>query len=384
MPTLQDIAQAADVSPSTVSLVLNERGSIGGETRQRVKKVAREMGYQSRSSAGPPRNSVACSIGVIYATNVAANRGMSILARTWIGAIREVIGENGGNITLIAATDHVDKDHLFTQVLEHKEIQGAIFIGSEPEDGYVDSAVGAGVPTVVFDQWPKQHEFSTVTKDERTAGRQVAEHLLELGHRRIGIVTGEATDMSDIRLKEFRAVLSEHNVKPIITDGGDLFNKDMLGVMRNTCSSFLDQGITAIFANSDIYAVECLDALADLDISVPEAVSVIGFDDVAGKSRSGHIPTSVGFNKISMGEESAHILLRLMDQDDHAQALSAVFPTFIVDHGTTGLALDQKEGKQNSTNQTTASASFALEPQTASARRPLQFAHTNAPTGDSL
>src|SRR5699024_4678202 len=103
MPTVRDIAKASDVSPSTVSLVLNGRGEISEPTRQRVEAAAKEMGYRIGSARRSGKNMIASNLGLIYGPDVVGDGSFSQLARAWINSVRDVLSENGSHLTMFAA-----------------------------------------------------------------------------------------------------------------------------------------------------------------------------------------------------------------------------------------------------------------------------------------
>ena len=347
MATIRDVAREANVSPSTVSLVLNNRGSISRQTERRVHEAVERMAYRPQRQGRPIQkviekgHSKTLNIAVVCAQPVVFNGVVCTLSRQWLTAIRREVVGSRHVLSVFTGVRHVSEDFMFQQVVDAREIDGVILIGIEEGDGYLQRVLDARLPVVVINRKPMYDEFSYVGIDEYGGGRHVMDYLVGLNHKRIALIMHEAT----------------HDGRPYWRDGAlaGLRNHDMdfvcvqqfpfrsggythVEILTEACHAVRDSGATAVYILGDNLAAQCIDIWTEMGVSIPGELSVVGTDDVGPAANCGLLPSSVGFDKRLIGEKAVQILLESMDSTNPSQSQGHIVKTYIVEHDTTGPA----------------------------------------------
>ncbi len=300
--TIRDVARRAGVSPSTASRALNGKGRMRPETRARVLRAAKELGYRPNVHAkGLATKRTECIGVVIDARHVPVKR-------SFYGLILEAI-----EVTLAAEGYHT----VFTVLREHKpprcalerRVDGLVFLGTDIGEDIITPV--KELPIVLVDN--HLPGFDGVVGDNPGGARLAVEHLIEHGHRRIAFVCETLADLSfRERFEGYRQTLTAHGIpvdEHLVIEGGR--GKDYVQVaMRKLLAR--DPLPTAIFAANDSMAVGAMRVLKEHGFSVPGDVAVVGFDD---GDLAPHIDpplTSVFVPRWEMGETAALRLLELI------------------------------------------------------------------------
>lgn len=276
--TIKDVAKAAKVSISTVSRVLNDRQDVDPETRARVLEMVKKLNYLRNRSASSLKQQNTAAVGVILRGR--QNAFLTDLAEQVLDAGRETGFQFIMEIIDEKANQFITARHLY---LEQK-LQGVIFLGSslasqEEEVRRLDLPQVHATVQAGHLHYP---HISSVSVDNRQAGRTAIEKLIELGHRDVallGYFAGE-NDSTGLRL---------HGARDALAAAGIAHDDDLYAECGFTLSSgyegvrqILGRGkrFTALFAASDMMAIGAIKALADAGLNVPGNVSVIGFDGI--------------------------------------------------------------------------------------------------------
>ena len=181
---------------------------------------------------------------------------------------------------LIHITDRFDhKSWLDSSLLNHDDIDGIIFADIDNDLSIVKKVIDRGIPYVVLNNYLEQ-PINCLAIDNREATMKVVEHLTKLGHERIATIAGDQmTQSGQVRFEAFKEALIQKGITPVkayITFGDFLRTP-----ARNAAQKLLSMKNrpTAIFAASDVMAMELIDVATSLNIRVPEELSVVGFDD---------------------------------------------------------------------------------------------------------
>lgn len=341
MPTLEDIARRAGVSGATVSNVLRRRGSVGAATTARVQQVARELGYRPNLVARALAERRSPTIAVFF-TNILN----PFYAQFAFAAERAARKRDHFLLVCNAAAADGTLDTAYLDAVAGTLAEGLIVLGSDLGRHSLLAMLPAGVP-VVLSTWEETDLYPTVpcvTVDFRQAGRLSGAHLAELGHRRIGIVAG--TEHAEIagsvshhaRLAGLLDRLDAHGIAvppthlqlaPDSIEGGRLAANLLLD---------LDPGITAIAATNDLLAIGALQAAAERQIRVPEALSVIGLTDIWMSAQVRPALTTIDIATASLADGSVNLLLDLIDDPDRVptSALRVVGTPALIRRDSTG------------------------------------------------
>ena len=275
--TIKDIAAMAGVSVTTVSRVLNHRPDVNSATREKVERIIRECHFVGNTNARGLKqgNEV---IGVVI-------RGRS---NPFLSSLAEAILDRADNVPDNFVTEYIDEkaDEFRTAVhMTHQNhVKGLIFVGSLIDDR-VKVLRGMDIPmvfTTVNAETASLPRASSVAVDDRHMGRIVAEELLNCGHRNIAVFGSNpvAGDSLAMRFQGFCDAFTDRG----LTYDRSLYRESRFSYEAGyeMARAFFEERpeTTALFAMSDTVAVGAIRALRDIGRSVPEDVSVIGFDGV--------------------------------------------------------------------------------------------------------
>jgi LacI family transcriptional regulator, galactose operon repressor len=308
--TLAVIADAAGVSVATVSKVLNDRGDVSVETRRRVQKHLRDSEYRPVGSDGSRPREQNRSIEVVVPE----------LQNPYIITVLDGITSSApaeGFEVVIGRRSPSDSSVVSAPTLLRSELAGAIFITVDAASTSLKALDEAGFPIVVVDPLRISNaKCITIGATNFTGGVTAAEHLLSLGHRRIGHAGGpHSVDCSHARLAGYSSALRKAGIEldeTLITHGA--FSHD---AGRQVASDFLDRSDppTAIFAASDEIALGVMEEARRRSVRIPEDLSVVGFDDTFVASRSAPPLTTVAQPLLEMGRVATRSLAQMIKND---------------------------------------------------------------------
>jgi len=268
--TSTQVAREAGVAQSTVSRVLNG-GSVAPETRRRVLEVVAKYDFQPSQAARSLVRSRTGLIGVVISD--LTNPFYPVMVK----AMERVLHERGLRLSLV--TDVMTAEEGLA-LLRREGVDGVVFTSAVYEDPLAHRIAGHGIPLVLCHRTIAGFEADQVEADNLTAGRLVAEHLLELGHRRIGMLCGAAgASTAAQRGRGFRERVSEADgpVAVVEVEGSYDYAQGYAAARRLLDGS---DRPTAMFCHNDLMAYAALNAAMAAGVAVPDELSVVGCDDV--------------------------------------------------------------------------------------------------------
>ena len=319
--TLLDVAAAAGVSKSTVSRILDERlPRSESATAQRVRQVAAELGYVRDPSAASLRRGTTMTIGVVVPR----------LTDTVMAMLYEALahaGQRSGHFTIVATTgDEPDAERSAVEALLQRRVDGVILSTARLGDDFPSQLAARGVPCVLALR-TDGHSLASVG-DDRLGGYLATRHLLDLGHRRIGLIAGPGYASSARgRVEGYRQAMVEAGID---VDPGwvveSTFGIDS-GADATRTLMRLDLRPTAVFAVNDNTAIGALSAFENLGLSVPEDVSLIGYNDIPIVS---HLPTPLTSVRVPFDQiASAALELLISGPQGKQDRIRVASPTLI-------------------------------------------------------
>ena len=277
--TSADVAARAGVSRTTVSFVLNARTDTGipPETWRRIEEAARELGYHPHGAARALAGGTSHTIGFVLRQSSEQVAADALLAETLWGIASEA--RMGGYRVLVEPLS--PNGGRYSELLLSQRVDGLIVSGPRTDDDELAALVADGFPIILQGSLPDVPAPS-VDIDNRAGARAAVEHLIELGHRRIGCITNAPlayTAASD-RLAGYRDALEAAGVSfdPNLVAEGAFDAASGRAAMTGLLG--LAEPVTAVFVASDIVAFGALRALREAGRRVPADVSVVGFDDI--------------------------------------------------------------------------------------------------------
>ncbi|HEX9380325.1 MAG TPA: LacI family DNA-binding transcriptional regulator [Gaiellaceae bacterium] len=306
-PTIKDVAARAGVSIATVSRALNDKGDVSVQTRERVREVARSVGY----SADPAARSLASQKTRLVAVVVGDNAGHCDLSLVFFGKVLAAISRR------LAQSSY---DPLLLQPsdigLEHR-FDAAVLIGVDGDDPLVAEVVSRKVPLVGVDVRCAGDRVAYVGSDHADGVRLALAHLHALGHRRIAHVAGAAntvagSDRIDAFRREATALGLEHSEE--LLRQGDFSSASGY---RETCALLaLAERPTAIVAASDLMALAAMQAIRDAALQPGREVAVVGFDDLEAAALAHPPLTTIRQDRRELGTLAATRATELIENPD--------------------------------------------------------------------
>jgi DNA-binding LacI/PurR family transcriptional regulator len=304
--TVAGIARLAGVSVPTVSKVLNGRSGVAATTRSRVEAVMREHGYRRPDSAGitPVIEVVFHALETHQAIEIM--RGVERVAHQHELAVG--FTEAGG-----PAEPGLVRGRAWTEQVLRRRPAGVISVYPDPEPDQQARLATSGIPLVVLDPTGEPlHATPSVGTTNWSGGVAATRHLLDLGHRRIGMIGGPRSMLcAQARLDGFRAAMAGAGapVDPKLVRGGAFSFAEGLrhgrALLRNADPP------TAVFAADDLLALGLYEAAREAGVRIPDELSVVGFDDIEPAVWCGPPLTTIRQPLAEMGAAAADLVLTL-------------------------------------------------------------------------
>jgi LacI family transcriptional regulator len=322
--TIVDVAREAGISYATVSRVLNNKDNVKSATRERVLTAMTRLGYvvdqRARSLAGG-RSQV---IGLL----------VHDVGTAYIGEIIRGIDAELASVQydLLLYTTHrrKTKESAYVITLTRGMADGLILVLPRDPGAYLEILHQHRFPHVLIDHRGGDEEAPAVAAANRQGAYKATEYLIELGHRRIGFVTG-ATDQicSQDRLAGYKTALTDHGITfdPGLVFEGNFFQP--LGYTGASALIELPHPPTAIFASNDVSAFGVMEAIRERGLRIPDDVSVMGFDDIPQAAHVHPPLTTVRQPLEEMGRAATRMLLEYI-QDPLRPPERVELPTELV------------------------------------------------------
>lgn len=335
--TIKDIARESGVSLSTVSLVLNKNPRISAVTRDRVVKTMERLGYQPNRMARSLAWRYTRTLGVVMPPLRHA------MADVYFGEIISGICDRASKLGYkvmleVARTEFIDnKEHL--GLYDQKFVDGLLLVGGNERQRFVADFVDGSRPFLMVNNYSKEFALNHVVSNYHYGAWQATQHLVRLGHRRIGFIAGGLQEIQTSRdvLDAFKEALAEQKVAfdPSLVADGWLTEEGGMKAIEDLLA--IDRGITAVFALNDKMALGAMKKLNDLGIRVPHDVAVVGFDDIPQASYAIPGLTTVHQPLYEIGKQSCERLIELIH--GKVDRVQDVIPIYLVVRDSCGAKL---------------------------------------------
>lgn len=310
-PTIADVAERADVSKATVSAVINDKGTVKDSTRRRVLRSIKELNYRPRASARQRfRAPESKSIGLVI--KEAENPYYAEVA----AGVRAFADAEGYTILVASSEGSYDAEQRVVDLLTAKDVNGLIImpvLDSKADLSHVFELKRRNVPFVLLEE-VRGVQASLVDVDNVAASKMATGHLIEQGHERIVHFAGPPYSMhSEQRTEGVRRAFSESRLAfsndLVVKAGARLEDGYRAGRAYFEAVPEAERP-TAATCYNDLVAIGLMRALGELEIGVPEGVSVIGFDDIEMLEYLLRPLSSVRMPTFEMGRRAAEMLVR--------------------------------------------------------------------------
>jgi LacI family transcriptional regulator len=326
--TIRDVARVAKVHPGTVSRALNAetRGLVNEETAERVLRAAEELGYRPNPIARGLKTNRSYTIGVLIPdiTNP--------LFPPILRGIEDRLGEAGYTSLIVNTDNDADRERSHIEAMRARQVDGFISATARLDRELLAEAAAAGKPLVLVNRSLEDGSAPAVTVDDALGIRLAVEHIADLGHTRIGHVSGpQNLSTGHRRYLGFVEAMTDAGleVRSEYVRFSKWFTEDE---GARVCAELLDAAgdLTAIVAANDLLALGCYDTLEERGLRCPEDVSIVGFNDMPFVDRLRPPLTTVRVPQREIGTVAADLMLqRLTDDADGANEI-LLGPTLVV------------------------------------------------------
>lgn len=329
--TIADVAEACQVSPATVSLVLRNKPGVGEDTRRKVMETAQDMGYLLRNinTINVLKNGIK-NIGLVIKENpsdVVANNSFyaPIISGIETFCRQQNINMMYGNLPVNNVNFPLEIPHCLTD----SEVDGFILVGMQLNTNLVLLLQQRSLPVVLVDAYTNDASlFDMVLTDNLLGGYRATKHLISLGHRKILLAGSMPNAYPSIheRREGYLQAIVEANLEPIFADS-DLWTHAVQPAVRKAFEKEPD--ISAIFTCNDDLAIAAMRTVRDMGKRVPEDVSVIGFDDIELSKHVLPSLTTMAVDKHEMGRMSINMLVDRIHNPNGGRIHSMILPKLV-------------------------------------------------------
>ena len=322
--TIREVAEKAGVSVATVSRVFNESGPVKDGTRERIRRIAKELRYIPNGAARSLTTSETHTIGVLLPDLY--GEFFSELIRGMDQAVRA----SRRHLLVSSAHDGIGELEAAMRAMSGR-VDGLIVMSPDLDADVLEANLPVGLPVVLVNCALESEVFDTVTIDNRGGAASMVRHLVEHGHRRIALIQGAAGNHdAQERSRGYRDALEAED---IAYDPGLVFDgafTERSGYEATQEVLRLGARPTALFAANDSMAIGALRAFREAGVRVPDDIAVTGFDDVPVARYVSPALTSVHDSINEMGARSVEWVLRALETGADHVSDTLVLPTRLV------------------------------------------------------
>ncbi|MBA7486656.1 HTH-type transcriptional regulator DegA [subsurface metagenome] len=309
--TLKDVARKAGVSVSVASRALGSYGYVSRESQKKVLGAAEKIGYQSDYIAKGLKTQQTYTIGLI----------ISDITNSWftpvVRAIEDVAEQNGYNLILCNSDENPRKEIKYLEVLYGKRIDGLIIAVTGRNPPYLKRLVRSGLPVVLLDRKIKGLPATEVSIDNEYGAYEAVNHLIKLGHQRIGIINGlSRTTVGEDRFRGYKKALEDNDLPldPSLIKYGDF----RMEKAKKATQEFIKMKNrpTALFVANNVMVMGAFKTLRKNKVKIPQEMALVGFDDPEWASLTEPPLTAVRQPTYSIGTMACQALLQRIRKSD--------------------------------------------------------------------
>lgn len=334
--TMRDVAEKANVSVSTVSHVLNNKLNVSPHTRHLVLEAARQIGYLKNRNVNAPSATSVSSLSTVGLLTSNIHDGTSILTNTFFSQIIANIERESqrSNLSLMYANLEVDESGQaqgMPPMLLDELVDGIIVVGFFTDETITNLYKRSRKRMVLVDTYaPSDLALESILIDNLQGATHAVSHLIENGHRKIGLIGSHVNDHPSIaqRREAYFHTLAQHNIQETYVEESNLQVEVSYEATLRLMEKHPD--ITAIFAcNDEMAAKAVMPALQKLNYRIPEDISLIGFDDTDIARIVKPALTTIHVDRELMGTLAVQRLIERVNNPDRS-AIKNVIGTCLV------------------------------------------------------
>ncbi|MBN1992325.1 MAG: LacI family DNA-binding transcriptional regulator [Anaerolineae bacterium] len=307
--TIKDIAKAAGVSHTTVSRALKNNPAISPETRARIQTLAQKMGYTPSAVAQSMRAQRTRTVGMVV-TTIADPFVVQV-----VEGVESAAQQAGYSVLLCTSHDEPKREIDVVDTLHRRRVDAIIITSSRVGSLYGERLDRIRVPIVLINNQGEGQYLYSVAVDDRQGAQLAVEHLLALGHRRIGYIgTVRRPRSSQRRLDGYRQALDKAGIRSEAALISPILSADDWQQGQEALAHLLAAKATAVFCYNDLMAIALLTACRQRKLAVPAELSVVGFDDIEPARYITPALTTVNQPRFKLGQLAMRMTLDLLDE----------------------------------------------------------------------
>ena len=331
MPTLKDVAKKAGVAPSTVSRVINDSSRISEETKFKVRKIMDEIGYHPNINARNLVKQRSHNLGLVipYSTEEAFAdpfyseilRGIGVLAHS-----------KGFNLLLLTSNGEEEEKKTVLNAVRGKQSDGVLLLRAKKEDELIDELTKINFPFVIVGRPEEKDKYYWVNNDNITASEKVVDYLIKNGHQKIAMIIGDDNYiMNNDRLEGYKRSFEKNGLKidnDLIVRSDNTDHQNIYMLSQQMIKEHPE--ITAFYGMSDTMAYTIMQAMNDMNVKIPEDISIVGFNNNPMSKIVSPPLTTVDINIYLLGNKATELLIGVINgQVDKYQ--HTIVPTNIIE-----------------------------------------------------
>ncbi len=326
MVTIQDIAKECGVSISTVSKALNGGQDISEAIRDQILNKSVEMGYINRKAKKRQNRKL-----VIFIENMdyenAGDFGYEIVL-----GYKQAASKEDWKIDIKEVTTDFQKEHPYDAFMLENGYSGSFILGFALEDPWMENFKTTSVPTVLLDNMIPQNPYVCNIGTDSDEGIDLAvEHLIHLGHEKIAFLDGSINSLiSNQRMSAYLRSITKHHL--MLDPALAVYSYFVADAARYHVPNMLSAGATAFICGNDLIAQGVIESVENEGYSVPQDISVIGFDDIPVASELNPPLTTIRQDRQALGRNGYYVVHALLN--DVAQSISMLRPELVIRSST--------------------------------------------------
>ncbi|MCE5198623.1 MAG: LacI family DNA-binding transcriptional regulator [Armatimonadota bacterium] len=319
--TIYDIAKELGLSAGTVGHALNGTGRISADTQKRVVQAAARMGYRPSMIAKSLSKNRTYTLGVV--APVIGNTAYSAM----VNGIESVAYNAGYNIILCCSEFDQHRETQYLEMLRERRVEGIVIIPSRRVVSYKDQIdhllkiEDSGLPVVVLEQNILQDNLTKIVMDNHSGAKKIVNHLIELGHKRIGFLHlgAEETDFAgNERFAGYKEALSDAGLcfsEELIAQASSISDYECDTYDKAQFEAYYEAAgrPSAVFAVCDMLAIKIIRSCNMIGLRVPDDIAVVGFDNIAVSGLVTPPLTTIHQPAVEMGKRAADLALGRID-----------------------------------------------------------------------
>jgi DNA-binding LacI/PurR family transcriptional regulator len=325
------VAKKAGVAPSTVSRVINDSSRISEETKFKVRKIMDEIGYHPNINARNLVKQRSHNLGLVipYSTEEAFAdpfyseilRGIGVLAHS-----------KGFNLLLLTSNGEEEEKKTVLNAVRGKQIDGVLLLRAKKEDELIDELTKINFPFVIVGRPEEKDKYYWVNNDNITASEKVVDYLIKNGHRKIAMIIGDDNYiMNNDRLEGYKRAFEKNGLKinnDLILRSDNTDHQNIYMLSQQMIKEHPE--ITAFYGMSDTMAYTIMQAMNDMNVKIPEDISIVGFNNNPMSKIVSPPLTTVDINIYLLGNKATELLIGVINgQVDKYQ--HTIVPTNIIE-----------------------------------------------------